>query len=721
MEWARRSARVLLGWLYRVRVEGLEHYVAAGPRVLIVANHTSFLDAVLLVVFLPDRLTFAIDPRIAGLWWVRPFLAFVDVLQVDPTSPFSTKSLIGVLRAGRRAVIFPEGRITVTGALMKIYHGPAFVADRAEAAILPLHISGAQYTPFSLLGGRVRRRWFPQIRLTMLPPRRLELAADLRGAARRREAAKRLSDIMVELVYRTTNHRRTIVDALLEARRVHGGRHVIAEDLDRSPMTYDQLLTRALILSRVVERDTEPAERVGLLLPGSIPALVGVQFAGRVPAMLNFTAGTDGMLAACETAKIRTIYTSHRFTEQAKLDAVLQQLGEGLRIRWLEDVAQGVGRVARIAGWLRSRSVGGQRALGVSQPDDPAVVLFTAGTEGMPKGVVLSHANLLANQAQIAARVDFGPTDLVLNTLPPFHAFGLTTGTILPILSGVKVFLYPSPLDYRAIPEVAYETGATIMFGTNTFLKGYARFAHPYDFHRVRYVFAGAERLEPETRQTWIEKFGLRILEGYGATETSPVLATNTAMEYRTGSVGRLLPGIEHYLEAVTGLERGGRFCVRGPNVMLGYLRHERPGRLEPPHTARGEGWYDTGDIVTIDPEGFVTVEGRAKRFAKVGGEMVSLAVVERLASRAWPDHQHAAVTVPDPRRGEQVVLVTEHAGARRQDLLPAAQAEGLSELHLPRKIVRVDALPLLGAGKADYVAARELAEKSLAAKPQAA
>jgi acyl-[acyl-carrier-protein]-phospholipid O-acyltransferase / long-chain-fatty-acid--[acyl-carrier-protein] ligase len=277
------------------------------------------------------------------------------------------------------------------------------------------------------------------------------------------------------------------------------------------------------------------------------------------------------------------------------------------------------------------------------------------------------------------------------------------------------------------------------MFGTNTFLAGYARFAHPYDFHRVRYVFAGAERLTPETRQTWIEKFGLRILEGYGATETSPVLATNTAMEYRTGSVGRLLPGIEHYLEPVPGVERGGRLCVRGPNVMLGYLgpetdqlrtaidtvvktlANDRSDRLAPPRTERGEGWYDTGDIVTIDDDGFVTVEGRAKRFAKVGAEMVSLAVIEELASRVWPDDRHAAVSLPDPRRGEQVVLLTEHPDAPRHELLRQAQAEGRSELYVPRKIVHVDALPLLGAGKTNYVAARELAEKSLATAPEVA
>jgi acyl-[acyl-carrier-protein]-phospholipid O-acyltransferase/long-chain-fatty-acid--[acyl-carrier-protein] ligase len=723
--------------VYRVRREGFEHYEAAGERVLIVANHVSFLDAVLLAVFLPDRLTFAIDPRIARLRWVRPFLAFVDVLPVDPRTPFATKALIGALDAGKKVVIFPEGRISVTGALMKIYSGPAFVADHSKATVLPVRIAGAEYTPFSYLRGRVSRRWFPRITLTMFPPRRMELPEHLRGAARRREAARRLSDLMADLVFRTTNYRRTVADALLEARAIHGGRHVIVEDLDREPLTYDQLLIQALVLSRVVERETQPGERVGVLLPAIVPALVtllGIQLAGRVPAMLNFTAGADGMRAACDTAEIRTIYTSHRFTARAKLDSVVQRLAERVRVRWLEDVKGGLGIGDTIVAWLKSRWSGGGRY--VTHPDDPAVVLFTAGSEGTPKGVVLSHANLLANRAQLLARLDFGPTDLVLNTLPPFHAFGLATGLLLPVLSGVKVFLYPSPLDYRAIPEVAYDIDATIMFGTNTFLAGYARFAHPYDFYRLRYVFAGAERLEPETRQTWIEKFGLRILEGYGATETSPVLATNTAMEHRTGTVGRFLPGVEHYLEPVAELERGGRLCVRGPNVMLGYLRprtgelrttidkateDEGAGQPEPPRTERGQGWYDTGDIVTIDDDGFVTVEGRAKRFAKVGGEMVSLAVIEELARRLWPERRHAAITLPDPRRGEQVLLLTEQVDAQRQDLLRQAQTEGRSELYVPRQIVHVNAIPVLGAGKTDYVAARELAKKHLATKPEAA
>jgi acyl-[acyl-carrier-protein]-phospholipid O-acyltransferase/long-chain-fatty-acid--[acyl-carrier-protein] ligase len=337
---------------------------------------------------------------------------------------------------------------------------------------------------------------------------------------------------------------------------------------------------------------------------------------------------------------------------------------------------------------------------------DPAVVLFTSGSEGTPKGVVLSHRNLLANRHQLSTVIDISPRDLVFNALPVFHSFGLTGGLLMPLLAGVRTFLYPSPLHYRTVPELAYGTNATILFGTDTFLAGYARVADNYDFYSVRYVFAGAERVKPETRRVWFEKFGIRILEGYGATETAPGLAVNTPMHFKAGTVGRLLPGIEHRVEAVPGIEAGGRLFVRGPNVMLGYLRAEKPGVLEPP----ADGWYDTGDIVEIDADGFVTIKGRAKRFAKVAGEMVPLGAVEDLVASVWPTHQHAVVAVPDPKRGEQLVLVTDRSDANRAALATAARNAGLPEIFVPRSIVPVPKIPILGTGKVDYVSASQLA-----------
>ena len=703
----RTMVRWILARLYRVKLIGAEHFDAAGERVLIVANHTSFLDPMLLWAFLPEGVTFAINTQIAQRFWVRQALRWVQVFAMDPTNPMSVKALTHFLRHNRKAVVFPEGRITVTGALMKIYDGAGLIADKAEAQVLPIRVDGAQYTPFSRLRGVVRLRWFPSITLNILPPRTLELPPEVRGDARRKRLGTMLEDLMTEMLFATGNHRRTLFAALLDARKIHGGRRVVLEDMQCKPLTYNGLVTRALALGAQMAKLTSEGEAVGLLLPsanGTVAALLGLQIHQRTPALLNYSAGARNLLAACQAASIRTVVTARRFVEMAKLQDDLNQLSERVQMVYLEDLAGSMSFADEANSVLRA-----VRAclwgIGEGDADAPAVILFTSGSEGMPKGVALSHGNLLSNREQLAAKVDFNAQDKILNALPLFHSFGLTAGTLLPLLSGMRTFLYPSPLHYRIIPEIAYDINATILFGTNTFLAGYARSAHPYDFYSVRYVFAGAEKLQAETHRLWSEKFGIRILEGYGATETSPVLAVNTPMHYRPNSVGRFLPGIRHHLEPVPGVSAGGRLHVSGPNVMLGYLLPDHPGKLVPPVSVCGRGWYDTGDLVEVDEEGFVTIQGRVKRFAKVGGEMVSLAAVEELAARRWPEARHAAIALPDPRKGEQIVLVSDYRRAERADLVEYARVKGFSEIHLPRAIHVVERVPVLPTGKIDYPA----------------
>jgi acyl-[acyl-carrier-protein]-phospholipid O-acyltransferase/long-chain-fatty-acid--[acyl-carrier-protein] ligase len=337
------------------------------------------------------------------------------------------------------------------------------------------------------------------------------------------------------------------------------------------------------------------------------------------------------------------------------------------------------------------------------------VILFTSGSEGNPKGVALSHNNLLSNIIQLASRVDFNQSDIVFNCLPMFHSFGLTGGTLLPVLSGVKTFLYPSPLHYRIVPELVYATNATIMFGTDTFLSGYGRMANNYDFYRMRYIFAGAEKIKDTTRQLYMERFGVRIFEGYGTTETSPVIAVNSPLYNKPGTVGRILSGITAKLEKVDGVDIGGRLMVKGSNVMLGYYKDDLPGILQPPE----EGWHDTGDIVTIDEDGFIKIQGRAKRFAKIAGEMVSLSVTEGLAQAVWPNYEHAVVSIPDERKGERLVLVTTHAGYHREELSSYAARVGITALAIPAVIIFVEKIPLLGTGKTDYVTISRLAHQS--------
>ena len=693
--------RTMLSMLYGVEVRGEENMALAGERRVIIANHQSFLDGLALAAFLPGDPVFAVDTLISKKWWVRPLLSLVDFAAVDPANPMALKTLAREVEKGRTLVIFPEGRLTVTGSLMKVYDGPGLVADRTGADVIPVRLDGLQHTPFTRLAGRVARRIAPKVTMTVLTPRRLPVDPALKGRARRKAAGQRLYDVMSEMMFVTSAVDRTLFAALADAASLNGRGHAIVEDIDFAPLTYGRLLTGSFVLGAKLRRETRPGETVGLMLPNSVGAVVtffALQATGRVPAMLNVSAGAAGMAAACRIARITTVLSSRRFVDKGKLQGVMDELSKSVRIIYLEDVRETVGTADKLLGLAKSFVP--HLATSRREPDSPAVVLFTSGSEGLPKGVVLTHRNLHANRYQVGARIAFNTRDIVFNALPMFHSFGLTVGTLLPILAGIRTFLYPSPLHYRIVPELIYQTNATVFFATDTFLRGYARMANPYDFHSVRIVGAGAERVSDETRRVYAERFGVRILEGYGATETAPVIAFNTPMHFKAGTVGRLMPGIEHRLDPVQGIEEGGRLVVKGPNVMAGYYRDAAPGELE----GIPDGWYDTGDIVAVDEDGFVSIKGRAKRFAKIAGEMVSLGAVEDLAAQASPGFRHAALSRPDARKGEAVVLVSEDPGLTRAVLQRVAGEQGVPEIMLPRDVLAGRTIPVLGTGKTDYV-----------------
>ncbi len=702
--------RLLARLLFRVEVSFRQADFSAS-RLLVVANHESFLDGLLLGLFLPIDPVFVVHTGIANNLGFRLLLSQVDYLAVDPTSPMAMKKVIRLIESGRPVVIFPEGRITLTGSLMKVYDGPAFVAAKTGATVIPVRLDGASRSWFSRLSGKYPKELFPKIRLTVLPEAHFPMPEASTAKLRRRKAGEQMRRLMQEMIF-ASRPRQTLYTALCDAAEIFGRKRRLLEGVKQIEYSYNDLLKMALVLGRRVEHMTAPGERVGLLLPNLVPTIgliFGLTARGRIPAMLNYTAGLEAMQAACDAAQVTNIVTARAFVEQAKLADKLSGL-QNVRLHYLEDIRAEVGLGDKL--WLMLWAIHRPRAFELkADPETAAVVLFTSGSEGKPKGVVLPHRAILANIAQVRAVIDFSVDDKVLNALPIFHSFGLTAGALLPVLTGASLFLYPSPLHYRVIPEVAYDRNCTVLFGTSTFLANYAKFAHPYDFYRLRYVVAGAEKLSEAVRSQWFEKFGIRIFEGYGATETAPVLAVNTPMAYKTGTVGNLLPGIEYRLQAVPGIANGGILHVRGPNVMAGYLKAERPGQLQPPVSELGEGWYETGDVVEIDDEGFVRIVDRVKRFAKIAGEMVSLEVVEKLATASSPEKAHAVSSQPDAAKGEALVLFTTDGELSRELLAAKARELGMPELAVPRKILRVDALPLLGTGKIDYVTLKHLAE----------
>lgn len=481
------------------------------------------------------------------------------------------------------------------------------------------------------------------------------------------------------------------------------------EDIQRKPQSYRDIVIKSFVLGKYLKRRTEPEEHVGLFLPNSVAALCsffGLTAYDRIPVMLNFSVGAQNMVSMCKTAQVRIVVTSLAFVKTAKMEDAVKMMEEaGVKIIYLEKAAKEIGLWDKINAYLRYKikrvpiKKGGNRK---------AVILFTSGSEGTPKAVVLSHANIISNIKQMSAIETINVTDTVFNALPMFHSFGLVVGTLFPLFEGSKLFLYPSPLHYRVVAEIVYEIGASIMFGTDTFFRGYGRIAHPFDFHNIRFMFGGAEAVKPDTRNIWMERLGIRVLEAYGATECSPVVSANNRIFNRFGSIGKLLPAIEYKIEPVPGIEKGGELVVRGPNIMMGYILPDNPGMLVP---LEG-GWYHTGDVVEIDEIGFVYIRDRIKRFAKIGGEMVSLNAVHEMVCKAYEtdgEFQYGVVAIPHESKGEQIVLATNNRNVSQDGLHAYIRANAMSELFLPRIILYMEKLPVFATGKADNVTLKKI------------
>lgn len=699
---------LLLRLLFRFRAYNLEALRTPGP-VLLIPNHVSWIDWLFLGVCLDEDWRFVTSREMVhkGRRWMRPLIANRRTFPVDTMSPYAVKRMAEYLEQGGRLVLFAEGRLSRTGRLMKLFDGTGFLLHRTGAQVITAYLRGAQRLPFS--PNRERHAWLPKVTVHFGAPCRPPDVGHMGTARARTLVTNWLRDRLILLQFETEMALgpATVPEALLETARALP-QQVALEDV-QGKLTYGRFLVGADVLARQwAARLDRSVTRVGVLLPnvnGLPVVLLSLWCDGRVPAVLNYSTGTATMAACIQLAELTHIITSRAFIERANLD-VQPLLKRGIQLIHLEDVRAQVSLGAKWASLVRMRWAPRRALRSVPAPGATAVILFTSGSEGVPKGVELTHTNILANLRQVLSVTDIQDWDRLFNALPLFHSFGLTVGTLLPLIRGIFTLLYVSPLHYRVVPTVFYDRDCTILLGTNTFLNGYARKAHPYDFRSLRYLFAGAEKLQEATATAWAQRFGVRVLEGYGATECSPCISVCTPLQPRHGSTGRLLPGMEARLAPVEGVADGGRLFVRGPNVMRGYLNADANEAFQ----ALG-GWYDTGDIARLDAEGFLTLLGRLKRFAKISGEMVSLTAVEDALAGAFPRYglrcQVAVLSRHDPDKGEVLFAVTNEPKLQLEEVRAALRAKGLPNLCVPREVRHVKEIPKLGTGKVNH---RELA-----------
>ncbi len=675
-----------------------------------VSNHVSYLDPILLFAFLPGNPIFALNGHLYRRRFIRFLMKTADVMEFNPIEPSDLKELISKVNDNRLVVIFAEGRITENGGLMKIYEAPGLLADKTKAPIIPIWIEGPQYGYFSKTKDKLPHRPLPKMLITVGKPRPFKLKDELR---RQRDHLSNeiyhiLTDMQFEITY---NPNISIFAQLVKTSKVYSKkgflfkRPMVIEDINRKPMSYKDLLLRVYLLGKFFKKKAAHLEHVGLMLPNTIAAVatfLGLSAYERIPVMLNFSVGAKNLISMCKTAQVKLVITSLAFIKTAKMESVVEVLkANGIEIFYLESLAKKLGIISKLGAMLRYKT---KRIPHRHGGNKKAAILFTSGSEGAPKAVVLSHANIISNITQVTTFETLNMKDLVFNALPMFHSFGLTIGTLLPLLVGARVFLYPSPLHYRVIAELIYELGATIIFGTDTFFRGYGRIAHPYDFYNVRFMYAGAEAVKLDTRNLFMERMGVRIMEGYGVTECAPFVAANNHIYNKFGSIGKIVPGIEYKIEPVPGIEKGGELLVKGPNIMMGYILPENPGVLVP----LKDGWYHTGDVVEIDEIGYVYIKDRIKRFAKIGGEMVSLNAVQDMVIKAYEwmgsDFSYGIVSVPHESKGEQIVLVTNNKEVKQEVLHDYIKNNGMSELFLPRVILYHDTIPTFMTGKTDNI-----------------
>ena len=686
-----------------------------------ISNHVSYVDPIILFAFLPGNPIFALHGQLYRNIWVRFFMRKADVMEYGNLDVPDLKNLIAKVDAGRLCVIFPEGRMTTNGNIMKIYESAGLIADKTNSPIIPIWINGLQYCRFfSKTGGRLPHWYFPKVKIVVEKPRPLKLKDNLRHV--RNHISNEIYMIMRQMMFESMyNPKMTVFTQLIKAAKIHAKkcfgliRPKVLEDIGRKPKSFKDIMLGAYVLGRYFNKTSVYQESIGVMLPNSVAAVCtffGLNAYGQVPVMLNFSAGAQNIVSGINTTLVKKVITSKLFVKKAGLEEVVKAIEEnGTEVIYLEEVAKKISLPAKLLALLQYKI---RYVPYKATPDDRAVILFTSGSEGAPKAVVLSNRNVISNVWQIASFETLNRTDVVLNSMPLFHSFGLVLGTLYALYQGAKVFLYPSPLHFRVISDLLYELNATVMIGTDTFFRSYAKIAHPLDFGSLRLCYAGAEGVKLDTRNLLNERLGARLMEAYGTTECSPAVAGNNMVFNKFGTIGKLCPGMECRLEKVDGIDEGGELVVKGPNVMAGYIMADNPGVLVEPHN----GWYHTGDVVEIDDIGFIKIKDRIKRFAKIGGEMVSLKAVENMICKAFEGKDEfccGVVAIPHENKGEQIVVVTNEPTLTSDMLHDFIRKNGYPELYMPRVILYKDKIPTSGTGKVDNVTLKKevLAELS--------
>ncbi len=477
----------------------------------------------------------------------------------------------------------------------------------------------------------------------------------------------------------------------------------IIEDSLGNSISNVGLIYKSILLGKILEKkigNNEP-KPIGLIMPNSVPTTIvffAIQFLNRSIAIINFTSGIKNILSSIKNTNIENIITSRNFIEQANLHEEIEKIkNNDCNIIYLEDIRKNLSLRIKISSFFDFLSSLINKKKYYS--DKLAVILFTSGTESDPKGVGLSHKNLFANRMQVLKTLKVNSSDKFFTCLPFFHSFGLGIGILLPILSGCKVILYPTPLHFQTIPKMLEEKKATVFFSTDTFLKKYLPYVSKSTFLNIRYLIAGAEKVDETTHEKY-QSFNIKIFEGYGVTEASPAISVNTSENYKIGSVGKILPGIDYKIEKIEGYENGGLLYIKGDNVIDRYFGMNE--KFD---------WYNTGDVAYVDKEGYLFILGRLKRFAKIAGEMISLGLVEDFPKKLWPENSSIVCSIKDEQKGESLMLITDKIDANLKNLADFIKGSGLSNLYIPKKIKIIEEFPILGSGKIDYRKLQDIAE----------